>query len=118
MEQRLQDDTHMLTATLPDIIPVAPVVANLNVPQADRYLRLALQIKVSPSAHTTVRELYRKKSAEIRNWLIGYLSDQPVSLTVGRESQERMRSEIRNAITGILQTDQITDILFAEFNVQ
>ena len=65
-----------------------------------------------------LRQAVRNQSFEIRNWLIGELSDLQVSQTLGRNHQDAIRKQIHTELGRLLKSEQITEVLFSEFNVQ
>jgi flagellar protein FliL len=107
--------------TKPALVAFGDVVVNLGEERLTRYLRVRIILVVEEGDVKDTTELLQKQKAFLKNWLIGYLSDQSL-LDVGRNvGVNRIRREIRDQFNAMLYQDgmeRIHDILFDEFVVQ
>src|SRR5690349_11955747 len=59
-------------------LPFDNVVVNIGDERLNRYLRVKLMVAVEETDSHEVTDLLAKQKAFLKNWVIGYLSDQPV----------------------------------------
>ncbi len=99
-----------------------PVAANLNVPNATRYVRATLTLEISSDMEEGQgRELLDTKKAVLKNQLYLFLSSLSIEDCTGPRNLMRIRSEILDAFNKALFPDgkpQITKIYLKEFIVQ
>jgi flagellar FliL protein len=108
-------------ANKPAFVPVGDVVVNLSEERLTRYLRVKLILVVDESQEKTVKELFDKNKAILKNWLISHLSDKTLAEVSGASGVNRLRREIQDQFNAILFPDgseTIHDVLFEEFVVQ
>jgi flagellar FliL protein len=107
--------------TKPALVQFGDVIVNLGEERLTRYLRVRILLVVEEGDVKDTTELVLKQKAFLKNWLIGYLSDQSLQ-DVGRNvGLNRIRREIRDTFNAMLYqdgTERIHDILFDEFVVQ
>jgi flagellar protein FliL len=107
--------------TKPALVSFGDVVVNLGEERLTRYLRVRILLVVEEGDVKETTELLQKQKAFLKNWLIGYLSDQSLQ-DVGRNvGLNRIRREVRDQFNAMLYqdgTERIHDILFDEFVVQ
>jgi len=107
--------------TKQEAIPFDNVIVNLGEDRLNRYLRVKIMVAVAEADVKEVTELLTKQKPFLKNWLIGYLSDQSVPDAKGKVNVNRLRREIRDEFNARLYPngeELILDILFDEFNVQ
>ena len=101
---------------------LAPVVANLDVPEATRYIRVSLTLDISS-------EVDEKKGAAfideripiLTSWLTVYLSSLSLEDVRGDKNLKRIQSQVLDTFNEKLFPDskpQIKHVLFKEFAVQ
>jgi len=99
-----------------------PVVANLDVPGVQRYVRVGLSLVMSPELDQSKTEPFMNNKAPfLKHWLTIYLAGLSLEDCRGEQKLERIEQQIRMAYNQQLFPDQkprITRILFKEFNVQ
>jgi flagellar basal body-associated protein FliL len=107
--------------TKPALVSFGDIVVNLGEERLTRYLRARILLVVQEGDVKDTTELLQKQKAFLKNWLIGYLSDQSLQ-DVGRNvNLNRIRREIRDQFNAMLyqdNTERIQDILFDEFVIQ
>jgi len=105
----------------PVIVPFGEVVVNLGEERLTRYLRVKVVLVVEEAQNKEVSEQILKEKAFLKNWLIGYLSDQSIQEVSRAAGVNRVRREIRDQFNAMLFPDgaeRIQDVLFDEFVVQ
>ncbi len=99
-----------------------PVAANLNVPNATRYVRVTLTLELSSDlAEEQGRKLLDAKKPALKNRLTLYLASLSIEDCTGTKNLMRIRSEILNAFNQELFPDskpQIRKIYLKEFVIQ
>lgn len=124
-DEKKKDDT--LTMDLPEptgkpgFVSFGETVANLNDGRMTRYLRLGVTMQVDEAQVTAIEELYTKREAVLKNWLLSHISDKSMDDIRGASGQNRLRREIQEQFNTVLfpdGIDRIQDVLFEEFNVQ
>ncbi len=96
-------------------------VVNLDEGRLTRYLRISVTLQVPKSEVTRITKLVEDQKANLKSWLLGYLSDKGMDDIRGRAGQNRLRREIQDHFNSVLFSDgrhYITDVLFEEFNIQ
>jgi flagellar basal body-associated protein FliL len=95
-----------------------PVVANLNVPGATRYVRASITMEMSGALKESDSEsLFKAKVPILRNWLAVYLASLTLEDARGDRNLKRIQLEILDSFNEILFPDskpQIKQILFKE----
>ena len=102
-------------------IPFDNVVVNIGDERLNRYLRVKLMVAVDEADAREVTDLLAKQKAFLKNWLIGYLSDQSIQDVLRKAGANRVRREICEQFNLILYPnyeEKIADILFDEFHLQ
>ena len=105
----------------PGFVSFGETVANLNDGRMTRYLRLGVTIQVDEAQVLAIEELYTKREAVLKNWLLSHISDKTMDDIRGASGQNRLRREIQEQFNTVLfpdGVDRIQDVLFEEFNVQ
>ncbi len=99
-----------------------PVAANLNVPNATRYVRVTLTLELSSDlAEEQGRKLLDAKKPALKNRLTLYLASLSIEDCTGTNNLMRIRSEILDAFNQELFPDskpQIRKIYLKEFVIQ
>lgn len=99
-----------------------PVAANLNVPNATRYVRVTLTLELSSDlAEEQGRKLLDAKKPALKNRLTLYLASLSIEDCTGTKNLMRIRSEILDAFNQELFPDskpQIRKIYLKEFVIQ
>lgn len=99
-----------------------PVAANLNVPNATRYVRVTLTLEISSDlAEEQGRKLLDAKKPALKNRLTLYLASLSIKDCTGTKNLMRIRSEILDAFNQELFPDskpQIRKIYLKEFVIQ
>ncbi len=99
-----------------------PVVANLDVPGATRYLRAVLVLELDPMLDKKKGDaLLKEKKPIMMNWLTIYLSGLTLEDATGASSLRRIQSHILDAFNEQLFPDKkpmIRKILIKEFPIQ
>ncbi len=99
-----------------------PVAANLNVPNATRYVRVTLTLEISSDlAEEQGRKLLDAKKPALKNRLTLYLASLSIEDCTGTKNLMRIRSEILDAFNQELFPDskpQIRKIYLKEFVIQ
>ncbi|MFO1093793.1 MAG: flagellar basal body-associated FliL family protein [Planctomycetaceae bacterium] len=107
--------------TKPAYIEFGEIVVNLESGRLPRYIKLKIALQVKEKEKEEINAAMLAQEAVLRNWLISYLSDQPVDGVQGRIGQNRLRREIRDEFNTVLFPDgydRIDEILFQEFAIQ
>ena len=114
-----------LTAKTPQKVwyhQLDPVVANLDVPGATRYLRAVLVLELDSTLDQKKgSELFEEKKPLIINWLTIYLSGLTLEDATGASNLRRIQSHILDAFNEQLFPDSkpmIKKILLKEFPIQ
>ena len=105
----------------PATIPFGDVAVNLSDGRMTRYLRVKVVIIVDESDSKDFTKHLDKHKPVLKNWLIGYLSEQSMHDVTRQIGVNRLRREIRDEFNAILYPDgeeKILDVLFDEFVVQ
>ena len=105
----------------PGFVSFGETVANLNDGRMTRYLRLGVTLQVDEAQILVIEELYKKREAVLKNWLLSHISDKTMDDIRGASGQNRLRREIQEQFNTVLFSDgidRIQDVLFEEFNVQ
>lgn len=99
-----------------------PVLANLNVPGATRYVRAVLTLEMSPELSQSKGEkLLEKKKPVLINWLTIYLSNLGLDDVKGEENLKRIQTMIQDVFNEKLWPDskpKIEKVLIKEFPIQ
>ena len=99
-----------------------PVVANLDVPGATRFVRAALILEINPQVKEKQgRDFLDDKKPILTNWLTIYLASLSLEDIRGDRNLKRIQSQILDAFNEKLFPDakpQIKCILFKEFAIQ
>jgi len=99
-----------------------PVAANLNVPNATRYVRVTLTLEISSDlAEEQGRKLLDAKKPALKNRLTLYLASLSIEDCTGTKNLMRIRSEILDAFNQELFPDskpQIRKVYLKEFVIQ
>jgi len=114
-----------LTAKTPQKVwyhQLDPVVANLDVPGATRYLRAVLILELDPKLDQEKgKELFEEKKPILINWLTIYLSGLTLEDVTGANNLRRIQSHMLDAFNEQLFPDRkpmIKKILLKEFPIQ
>jgi flagellar basal body-associated protein FliL len=101
--------------------PLGPVVANLNEPGVNRYVRMSLTLEVSSAVNQTKGTLFLdEKTPLLINCLTVYLSSLSIEDVRGDKNLKRIQLQIKDLLNQKLFPDtkpQITSILFKEFSI-
>ena len=112
---------HEISRLKQTAIPFDNVVVNLPDERLNRFLRVKIMVAIEESETKEITEHMEKQKAFLKNWVIGYLSDQTMHEVTRQIGVNRIRREIRDEFNAILYPDgeeKILDILFDEFVVQ
>ncbi len=103
------------------VIPFDNVVVNIGNENVNRFLRVKLMVAVEDADAREVTDLITKQKAFLKNWVIGYLSDQSIQDVIRKVGVNRVRREIRDQFNLMLfpnSEEKIVDILVDEFHLQ
>jgi flagellar basal body-associated protein FliL len=75
-----------------------PIVINLNEPQVTRYLRVIFSLGIADGDYSTATRLIEKRTYEMKNWLIVYLSDLSLEEVRGAKNINRVRREVQDSL--------------------
>jgi flagellar basal body-associated protein FliL len=99
-----------------------PVLANLNVPGATRYVRAVLVLEMSPEISKSKGEqLMEKKKPVLINWLTIYLSSLDLNDVKGEDNLKRIQAMVLDVFNEKLWPDskpKIEKVLIKEFPIQ
>jgi flagellar basal body-associated protein FliL len=99
-----------------------PIVANLNEPGVNRYVRMSLIMEVSSAVDQIKGTAFLdEKKPLLVNYLTVYLSSLSIQDVRGDKNLKRIQSQIKDLLNEKLFPDakpQITSILFKEFSIQ
>ncbi|MBW7990115.1 MAG: flagellar basal body-associated FliL family protein [Planctomycetes bacterium] len=99
-----------------------PVIANLNVDDATRYVKASLTLEVSFEMNEKKGKAFLdEKKPILTNWLTIYLASLSLEEIRGDRNYKRIQSQVRDAFNEKLFPDskpKIKNILFKEFAVQ
>lgn len=99
-----------------------PVVANLNEPGANRYIRIVLTLELSGQLDQGKGKAYLdSKQHLIKNWLTIYFSSLGLHDVQGATNLNRIAMEIRNGLNERLFPDAkplITNVYYTEWAIQ
>ena len=98
------------------------VIANLNEPGVNRYVRMSLIVEVSSAVDQVKGTAFlNEKKPLLINYLTVYLSSLSIQDVRGDKNLKRIQSQIKDLLNEKLFPDskpQITSILFKEFSIQ
>ena len=101
---------------------LAPVVANLDVPEATRYIRVSLTLEISSEVDEKKGLAFiDERKPTLTSWLTVYLSSLSLEDVRGDKNLKRIQSQVLDTFNEKLFPDskpQIKHILFKEFAVQ
>jgi flagellar basal body-associated protein FliL len=98
-----------------------PIVANLHDPRRSRYIRATITLATRKGDLSGVQSAVERRSPELKNWLIEYLSGQALDEVGGQKNINRMRREIRDSFNDQLWPNHrplIHHVLFKQFVIQ
>jgi len=99
-----------------------PVLANLNVPGATRYVRAVLTLEMSGElSQGEGKKLLQKKKPVLINWLTIYLSSLGLDEVKGDENLRRIQNTVQDVFNEKLWPDskpKIEKVLIKEFPIQ
>lgn len=97
------------------LVELQPLVANLNDPQAGRYVKMTIHLEtVDEEAKTAVEAAI----VPIRNEALMLLSGITVEETIGAENKQKLSTQLHEKTTGIVGKDVVRRVFFSEFVVQ
>ncbi len=101
---------------------LAPVVANLDVPEATRYIRVSLTLEISSEVDEKKGAAFiDEREPTLTSWLTVYLSSLSLEDIRGDKNLKRIQSQVLDTFNEKLFPDskpKIKHILFKEFAVQ
>ena len=97
------------------LIALDPLVVNLNVVGATRYLKVTAQVELPEGA---VEAEFEPNKVPIRHRLLVELSGLTIEDTQGSEKKLKLQEDLRDKINEMLGAGTITRIMFTEFVVQ
>jgi len=103
------------------LVDFGEVTVTLNEPRMDRYLRVAISLLIEKEIEAEFALALEEKTAILKSWLLGNLSQKTMADVRGAVGQNRLRREIRTHFNSVLYPDSpplIREVLFLEFNVQ
>lgn len=98
-----------------------PIVVNLNEPQVTRYLRVVFSLAIAGEDYDDAMATIEKKTHEMNNWLIVYLSDLSLEDVRGAKNINRVRREIQDSLNGRLwpgERSLIVNVSLKEWIIQ
>lgn len=102
--------------------PLAPVLANLDVPGATRFIRVAVTLELDKSlSETQGKALIDAKTPVLVNWLTIHLSGLGLEEVRGEKNLKRIQTQILDAFNDELfpnSKSTIKSILLKEFSIQ
>jgi flagellar FliL protein len=99
----------------PYIYKMDPIVVNLKNTEKMRYLKIKMEIE---SSEYKVNEEYEKRLPQLRDTILGILTNKNSTEILDSEGKERLRGELKEKMNQFLSTFQIQTIYFAEFVIQ
>jgi flagellar basal body-associated protein FliL len=75
-----------------------PIVINLNEPQVTRYLRVIFSLAINDDDYSAAEADIIKKSHEMNNYLIIYLSNLSLEEVRGKKNINRVRREVQDSL--------------------
>ncbi|HUT02217.1 MAG TPA: flagellar basal body-associated FliL family protein [Phycisphaerae bacterium] len=105
-----------------EYIHFEPIIANLNLPRLERYIRATITFAIRKGETQAVaKKKIEDNTAELRNHLNGYLSGQTLEDVRGPKNLNRIRREILERCNELIWPKRrplIDHVLFKEFTVQ
>jgi len=98
-----------------------PIIVNLNEPQVARYLRVTLSLAIAGKDYEAAVKTIEKKTPEVKNWLIIYLSDLSLKDVRGAKNLNRIRRDVHDSLNERLWSGErplITKVILKEWIVQ
>jgi flagellar basal body-associated protein FliL len=98
-----------------------PIVVNLNEPQVTRYLRAGFSLAIASGDFADAEAIVTKKSHDLRDWLIGYLSNLSIEDIRGAKNINRVRREVQDLLNDRLwpgKRPRILSVSLSEWIVQ
>ena len=99
-----------------------PFLANLNEPDATRYIRVSIILEMNPELDEIKgTEYIKQKEPIITNWITIYLGSLNIDNTRGEKNQRRIQAYVLDKMNQKLFPDSkplISRILFREFSIQ
>ncbi len=99
-----------------------PFLANLNEPDATRYIRVSIILEMNPELDQIKgAEYIKQKEPIVTNWITIYLGSLNIDNTRGEKNQRRIQAYVLDKLNQKLFPDSkplISGILFREFSIQ
>ncbi len=102
----------------PGIVAMETFLANINVPEGDRFAKLTLQLTVTPGSlapKVTEDEILQ---AQMRDRVLTLLTSKTLDELIGPVGKEGLRREIRAHLNPLIEDGEIQEVLFSDFVVQ
>jgi flagellar protein FliL len=96
------------------VVALDPFVVNLDEPGQSRYLKVALELEVAPTAE----EVLTKSKQLIRDAILSHLSGLHLKDTLGAEAKDKLRSDLLAKVTKLIGKDKVKRMFFQDFVVQ
>ena len=107
-------------AAPPGLMPLDPFVVNLKEPDQKHFVKLRLQVTISPEERIAVLAENQLLIARCRDRILTLLSSKSYSELSSPLGREALRREIKARLEPLFdgEDDKLEDILFSEFMVQ
>ena len=97
------------------IVRLPDFVVHLSNPEADRYLRLVVELELGKD---TDRELVTQNMARIRDAFIGFISDRTLEELRGTEGMTRLRGSLMQILGEFMPRTSVRAVYITDFMVQ
>ncbi len=97
------------------LVELKPLVVNLNVVGATRYLKVSVQVEL-PQGKSP--EEFEPLAIPVRHRMLVELSSLTVEDTQGAEKKLKLQEDLRDKINEMMGPNTVTRVLFTEFVVQ
>lgn len=97
------------------ILKLDPFIANLNEPDANRYLKCTIALELAASAGQAAAEA---QLTRLRDAILMYLTSLSIADTQGAEGKEEIRKGLAERVGKVLGPGKLSALYFTEFVVQ
>lgn len=96
------------------VVGLDPFVVNLDEPGTSRYLKITLDLELTPGSEDTLT----KSKQLVRDAILSHLSGLHLKDTLGTEAKDHIRTELMGKLDKMLGTGKVRRMFFSEFVVQ
>lgn len=113
-KKNINDDADEDNREIGELFDMKNIVVNLNEPGGNRMLKLSLSLEYK---NKKLKDILKKRDAQIRNEIIIYLSSLTFAQTAGL-GKKNISKTLKKKINSLLAEGKIKEVYFKEFVVQ